>query len=198
MTRDATVQRQTKETAIDVALRLEGSGRVEVDTGIGMLDHMLEQLGKHGGLDLKVKASGDLHVDAHHTVEDVGLALGKALNNALGDRAGIARMADRTVPLDEALVHVALDLSGRPYAAVDLRFTTAQAGELPTALVAHFLESLAQEGRFALHVRQLAGGANDHHSMEAAFKALARALRDAVRVIEGEGSVPSTKGTLTA
>ena len=198
MTREATVQWGTKETAIDVSLRLDGSGQIDVDTGIGMLDHMLDQLGKHGGFDLKLKATGDLHVDAHHTVEDIGLALGRAFNDALGDRAGIARMADRAVPLDEALVHVVLDLSGRPYAAIDLRFATAQAGELPTALVPHFLESLAQEGRFALHVRQLAGGANDHHSMEAAFKALARALRDAVSIIEGGGSVPSTKGTLTA
>ena len=197
MTRDATVERQTKETNIDVALRLEGQGRVDVQTGIGMLNHMLEQLGRHGGFDLKVHASGDLHVDAHHTVEDIGLALGKALNDALGDRAGIARMADRTVPLDEALVHAALDLSGRPYTAIGLTFGAGMAGELPTALVPHFFESFAQEGRFALHLRQLAGD-NDHHIMEAAFKATARALRDAVVVVDPDGVVPSTKGTLTA
>jgi imidazoleglycerol-phosphate dehydratase len=197
MVREASVQRQTKETAIDVALRLEGHGQVDVQTGIGMLDHMLEQLGRHGGFDLKVHASGDLHVDAHHTVEDIGLALGKALNDALGDRAGIARMADRTVPLDEALIHAALDLSGRPYTAIGLTFSAGMAGELPTALVPHFFESFAQEGRFALHLRQLAGD-NDHHIMEAAFKATARALRDAVVVVDPDGVVPSTKGTLTA
>jgi imidazoleglycerol-phosphate dehydratase len=197
MTRDATVQRQTQETKIEVALRLEGRGRVDVQTGIGMLNHMLEQLARHGGFDLKVKASGDLHVDAHHTVEDIGLALGKALNDALGDRAGIARMADRTVPLDEALIHAALDLSGRPYTAIGLTFSAGMAGELPTALVPHFFESFAQEGRFALHLRQLAGD-NDHHIMEAAFKATARALRDAVVVVDPDGVVPSTKGTLTA
>ncbi|PZC46282.1 MAG: imidazoleglycerol-phosphate dehydratase [Chloroflexi bacterium] len=197
MVREATVERQTKETKIDVALRLEGRSRVDVSTGIGMLDHMIEQLGRHGGLDLKVHAQGDLHVDAHHTVEDIGLALGKALNDALGDRAGIARMADRTVPLDESLVHAALDLSGRPYTAIDLRFSAGMAGELPTPLVPHFFESFAQEGRFALHLRQLAGD-NDHHIMEAAFKATARALRDAVLIVDPAGVVPSTKGTLTA
>ncbi|MCY3918616.1 MAG: imidazoleglycerol-phosphate dehydratase HisB [Chloroflexi bacterium] len=197
MTREATVRRETKETSIEVVLRLEGGGRVDVTTGIGMLNHMIEQLGRHGGFDLKVHADGDLHVDAHHTVEDIGLALGKALNEALGDRAGIARMADRTVPLDEALVHAALDLSGRPYTDIGLRFSAGMAGELPTPLVAHFFESFAQEGRFALHLRQLAGE-NDHHIMESAFKATARALRDAVAVIEAEGGAPSTKGTLSA
>ncbi len=196
MTREATVRRETKETSIEVVLRLEGGGRVDVATGIGMLNHMIEQLGRHGGFDLKVHAVGDLHVDAHHTVEDIGLALGKALNEALGDRAGIARMADRTVPLDEALVHAALDLSGRPYTDIGLRFSAGMAGELPTPLVAHFFESFAQEGRFALHLRQLAGE-NDHHIMESAFKATARALRDAVVVIEAGGVVPSTKGTLS-
>ena len=161
-----------------------------------MLNHMLEQLGRHAGFDLKVHAQGDLHVDAHHTVEDIGLALGKSLDDALGSRAGIARMADRTVPLDEALVHAAIDLSGRPYTAIGLSFSAGMAGELPTVLIPHFFESFAQEGRFALHLRQLSGD-NDHHIMEAAFKATARALRDAVQIIDPEDAVPSTKGTLT-
>jgi len=198
MVREATIRRATKETEIDVALRLEGRGKADVETGIGMLDHMLSQLGKHGGFDLMVRAQGDLEVDAHHTVEDLGLAVGQALNEALGNRAGVARMADRTVALDEALVQVVVDLSGRPYASIGLTFSGERVGELPTAMVGHFLHSLAQEGRLTLHVRQMAGE-NDHHIMEAAFKALARALRDAVEVIEGDPeSVPSTKGTLEA
>lgn len=195
--REASVHRLTKETEIDVRLRLDGRGQADIDTGIGMLDHMLEQLARHGGLDLAVKATGDLHVDTHHTIEDIGLAVGKALNDALGDRTGIARMADRTVPLDETLVHVALDLSGRPYAAVGLTFQSPAVGELPTQMIPHLLTSLAHEARLTLHVRQLAGD-NDHHIMEAAFKALARALRDAVAIVDAPDAVPSTKGTLTA
>ena len=194
--REGVVHRQTNETVVECRLNLDGSGHFDVTTGIGMLDHLLEQLAKHGAFDLTLRAEGDLERDAHHTVEDVGLALGKALDQALADRAGIARMADRTVPLDEALVHVAVDLSGRPYAAVDLQFVGTVIGELPTQLVAHCLESIAQEGRLALHVRQLRGE-NDHHIAEACFKALARALRDAVAVAESGSSVPSTKGTLT-
>ena len=196
--REATVERTTKETAIAVTWNLDGRGQTNVETGIGMLDHMLEQLGKHGRFGLWVRATGDLHVDAHHTIEDVGLALGQALNRALGDRAGIERMADRSVALDEALVQVVVDLSGRPYASVDLRFSAPVVGALPTQMVAHLLESLAMEARITLHVRQISGD-NDHHIMEAAFKALARALRDASRVHrEWAGDVPSTKGTLTA
>jgi imidazoleglycerol-phosphate dehydratase len=195
--RESTIQRRTKETEIDVALRIEGTGQVEVDTGIGMLDHMVEQLARHGGFDLTVKASGDLSVDSHHTVEDLGLSLGQAFNEALGDRGGVARMADRTVPLDEALVQVVLDLSGRPYSEIGLTFHGAMVGELPTQMVTHLLQSFAQEARITLHVRQLAGD-NDHHIMEAAFKALARAMRDAVTLIESPQSVPSTKGTLAS
>ena len=195
--RESTIQRRTKETEIDVALRVEGTGQVEVDTGIGMLDHMVEQLARHGGFDLTLKASGDLSVDSHHTVEDIGLSLGQAFNEALGDRGGVARMADRTVPLDEALVQVVLDLSGRPYSEIGLTFRAAMVGELPTQMVTHLLQSFAQEARITLHVRQLAGE-NDHHIMEAAFKALARAMRDAVTLIESPQSVPSTKGTLTS
>ena len=193
--RTAQLDRVTNETNISISLNLDGDGRAEIATGVGMLDHMLNQLARHGALDLTVHASGDLHVDAHHTVEDTAITLGRALNEALGDRAGIARFADRSVPLDEALIHVALDLSGRPYSAVALEFPSPMIGQLPSHMAIHFLETLAHEGRLALHVRQLAGR-NDHHILEATFKALARALRDAARVVE-EGSAPSTKGTLS-
>ena len=195
--RESTIHRTTRETEIDVALNLDGSGRYEVETGVGMLDHLLEQLARHGAFDLTLRATGDLDRDAHHTVEDVGLTLGKALDEALGDRAGIARMASALVPLDEALVQVAVDLSGRAHAAIDLRFPGDTMGQLPTQLVNHLLESIAQAGRLTLHVRSLAGE-NDHHIAEAAFKALARALRDAVALdARAAGTVPSTKGTLT-
>ena len=192
--RTAKLERRTAETRISVELSLDGEGRAEIATGVGMLDHMLNQLARHGGLDLTVAAEGDLHVDAHHTVEDAAITLGRALNEALGERAGIARFADRSVPLDEALIHVALDLSGRPYSAIALEFPSPMIGQLPSHMAVHFLETLAYEGRLALHVRQLAGR-NDHHILEATFKALARALRDAVRVIED--APPSTKGTLS-
>ena len=195
--RESTIHRATRETEIDVALNLDGLGRYEIETGVGMLDHLLEQLARHGAFDLTLRATGDLDRDAHHTVEDVGLALGKAFDEALGDRAGIARMANALVPLDEALVQVAVDLSGRAHAAIDLRFPGDTMGQLPTQLVSHLLESIAQAGRLTLHVRSLAGE-NDHHIAEAAFKALARALRDAVALdARAAGTVPSTKGTLT-
>ena len=193
--RSSSVIRETGETSIRVELELDGSGAASVETGVGMLDHMLHQLARHGGFDLKVQASGDLHVDAHHTSEDVAISVGRALDEALGDRAGIARFADRTVPLDEALIQVALDLSGRPYAAIDLEFPAPMIGELPSSMAKHILETIAHEGRLALHVRQLAGE-NEHHIIEATFKALARCLRDAVRVVEESGA-PSTKGTLS-
>ena len=194
--RSATVTRDTGETSIRVELELDGSGRADVSTGVGMLDHMLHQLARHGAFDLSVQASGDLHIDAHHTSEDVAIAVGRALDEALGDRAGIARFADRTVPLDESLIQVALDLSGRPYAAIDLNFPAPMIGELPSSMARHILETVAHEGRLALHVRQLAGE-NEHHIIEATFKALARCLRDAVRVVEESGA-PSTKGTLSS
>lgn len=193
--RTATVIRQTAETSIQVELDLDGTGRSEAATGVGMLDHMLHQLARHGGFDLSVTATGDLDVDAHHTTEDVAISVGRALNEALGERRGIARFADRTVPLDEALIQVALDLSGRPYAVIDLDFPAPMIGQLPASMAKHVLETIAFEGRLALHVRQLAGE-NEHHILEATFKALARALRDAVRVVEG-GDAPSTKGTLS-
>ena len=193
--RNATVTRETGETSILVELELDGSGQASVETGVGMLDHMLHQLARHGGFDLTVRATGDLHVDAHHTSEDVAIAVGRALNEALGERRGIARFADRTVPLDEALIQVALDLSGRPYAVIDLDFPAPMIGGLPSSMAKHVLETIAFEGRLALHVRQLAGE-NEHHILEATFKALARCLRDAVRVVE-EAGAPSTKGTLS-
>ena len=194
--RTSIVTRETGETSISVELNLDGDGNASVETGVGMLDHMLHQLARHGGFDLTVQASGDLHVDAHHTSEDVAIAVGRAFDEALGDRAGIARFADRTVPLDEALIQVALDLSGRPYAAIDLHFPAPMIGELPSSMAKHILETIAHEGRLALHVRQLAGE-NEHHIIEATFKALARCLRDAVRVVE-ESDAPSTKGTLNS
>lgn len=193
--RNATIIRETGETSIRIELNLDGSGQAAISTGVGMLDHMLHQLARHGGFDLTVKASGDLHVDAHHTTEDVAIALGRALNEALGERRGIARFADRTTPLDEALIQVALDLSGRPYAVINLDFPAPMIGDLPSSMARHILETIAFEGRLALHVRQLAGE-NEHHILEATFKALARCLRDAARIVDESGA-PSTKGTLS-
>jgi imidazoleglycerol-phosphate dehydratase len=179
-----------------VEIDFDGSGKYEVSTGIGMLDHMLEQLARHGVFDLAVEASGDIERDPHHLVEDTGLVLGQALNQALGERRGITRFGHAVVPMDESLVLVALDLGGRPYAAVDLKFEREAIGQLPSENVSHFFEAFAQEGRLNLHVRELAGG-NDHHRIEAAFKGLARALSDAVRVDERiAGQVPSTKDLL--
>ncbi len=194
--RKATVKRETKETKVSVTLALDGSGVTDVSTGIGMFDHLLEQLGKHGMFDLSVKAMGDLQVDAHHTVEDIGIAVGRAFAEALGDRAGIARMGDRTVPLDEALALVSVDISGRGYAVIDVTWSGATAGELPTDLIPHFLDAFAREGGININARVLAG-AIDHHKAEAMFKALARALGDATRVEPRlSGRPASTKGTL--
>lgn len=194
--RRASVSRETRETKVFLELNLDGSGRYQVQTGIGMMDHMVEQLAKHGLFDITVDATGDIERDPHHLVEDVGLVLGQALNQALGERRGITRFGHAVVPMDESLVMVALDLGGRPYAGVDLRFERELLGQLPTENLGHFLDAFAQEGRLNLHVRELAGG-NDHHRAEAAFKALARALSAAVRVDERiAGEVPSTKDVL--
>jgi len=191
-------ERTTSETRVRVNLNLDGTGAARVGTGIGMLDHLIDQIARHSLIDLEVEAQGDTEVDAHHTTEDVAICMGRALNQALGDRNGIVRMADRTVPMDESLVQVAIHLSGRPYAAIDLPFRGERIGTLSTELVEHFLTSFAFEGRMALHVRELAGK-NDHHRAEAAFKALARALGDAIAIDpRREGSIASTKGTLTA
>jgi imidazoleglycerol-phosphate dehydratase len=195
--RTGTARRATKETSIDVDLDLDGSGSTEVSTGLPFFDHMVSQLGRHAGFDLKVEARGDLDVDAHHTVEDVGITLGQVLSEALGDKTGIRRFGSVAVPLDEALVEVALDLSGRPYLAYDIDFPpdTNSLGSPPfdPQLAEEFWRALATSGALTLHVH-LRSGKNTHHIIEASFKGVARALRDAVR-LEG-GGVPSTKGTL--
>jgi imidazoleglycerol-phosphate dehydratase len=191
--RAASVRRETRETTVSLDLDLDGGGRYQVSTGVGMLDHMLEQLARHGGFDITVEATGDIERDPHHLVEDVGLVLGQAIDHALGERRGIARFGHAIVPLDEALVLVALDLSGRPYADIRFEFEREMLGQLPTENIEHFLAAFAQEGRLNLHVRELAGG-NDHHRIEAAFKALARALRQAVTIDPRvAGEIPSTK-----
>jgi imidazoleglycerol-phosphate dehydratase len=196
--RTATVHRKTTETDIQLNLKLDGTGRAEINTGLGFLDHMLQALARHARFDLGVQAQGDLHIDEHHTVEDVGIVLGQALAQALGDRAGIVRMGHAIVPMDEALALVAVDLGGRGYFVFDGHFSGDRIGQVGTTLIPHFFESMAREGRFNLHARLLAG-ADDHHRAEALFKALARALDMAVR-LDGRlaGQIPSTKGTLTA
>jgi len=193
-TRSAEVRRTTKEVDVTVALELDGSGEAAAKTGIPFFDHMLEQLGKHAGFDLSVTASGDLEVDAHHTVEDTGLAVGEALASALGDKAGIRRFGSSTIPLDEALVLVALDLSSRPYLQHDVDAKAKTIGTFDTRLAEEFMRALCQAAGMTLHVRLLAGK-NPHHIVEAEFKALARALGDAVMRVPGRG-VPSTKGKL--
>jgi imidazoleglycerol-phosphate dehydratase len=197
VTREAARRRATKETSVDVDLRVDGTGAVEVSTGLPFFDHMLEQLGRHARFDLTVHADGDLAVDAHHTVEDVGIVLGQCLAEALGDKAGVRRFASCLLPLDEALVEVALDLSGRAYLAYDVPFApdTPGLGSPPfdPQLAEEFWRALATAAAVTLHVR-LREGRNTHHVLEAQFKAVARSLADAVRV-EG-GGVPSTKGTL--
>ncbi len=189
--------RRTKETEISVELVLDGRGRVEVSTGLPFFDHMIEQLGRHGGFDLTVSERGDLSVDAHHTVEDVGIVIGECLAEALGDKAGITRFASLAVPLDEALIEVALDLSGRPYLAYHVAFApdTPGLGSPPfdPQLAEEFWRAFATAGVLTLHVNKREGK-NTHHIVEASFKGVARALRQAVRV-EG-GGIPSTKGTL--
>ena len=194
--RKASIKRETKETQITLELDLDGSGKAEVSTGIGMLDHLIEQIAKHGIIDITLTAKGDLSTDEHHTVEDVGLVLGQGFNEALGDRAGIVRMADATVPLDEALATVAVDLSGRGYAVLDVAWTGDRIGELPVDLVNHLLWSMASEGKMTLNARVLSG-VNDHHKAEVIMKALGRALSMASRPEpRRQGSVPSTKGKL--
>ena len=194
--RAGAVTRRTKETSIDVSLDLDGAGAVEVTSGISFFDHMVSQLGKHGGWDLTVRAVGDLDVDTHHTVEDVGIAVGEAFRQALGDKAGVRRFASGLYPLDEALVEVALDLSGRPFVVYDVPFgEVLPLGDPPfnPEMAGHFWQSFATAAGITLHVTKRAGE-NTHHVVEATFKGVARSLRDAVRV-EGRG-VPSTKGVL--
>jgi len=192
--RGARVERRTRETDIGLTLRLEGEGKSRVNTGIGFLDHLLSALTKHAGFDLELECSGDLQVDDHHTAEDCGLALGKALNEALGDRRGIRRFGSAFAPLDEALARCVVDLSGRPWAEVHLALERPQIGQLAAENVGHVVRSLAMAGRLCIHLDVLRGE-NDHHRAEAAFKALALALREAVS-LAGHGEVPSTKGVL--
>lgn len=192
--RKGALRRATNETQVELTLVLDGVGEATVSTGLGFLDHMLATLAKHARFDLRLTCRGDLEVDDHHTVEDVALALGSALDAALGERRGIERFGSALVPLDEALARVAVDLSGRAFARVDLRLSRESIGAVATENVTHFFRSFAQTARLTLHAEVLAGE-NDHHRIEAAFKALARALRDAVR-LDGSTTVPSTKGVL--
>lgn len=193
--REARCYRRTAETEVQVFLRLDGRGEARVETGIGFLDHMLRHLAVHGLFDLEVQARGDLEVDPHHTVEDVAIVLGQALDQALGDRRGIVRMGHAWVPMDEALAFVAVDLSGRPYAVLDLTFTGPTVGTLPVSLLPHFLETLAVHARMNVHARLLSGR-DDHHRAEALFKALGRALDVATQLDPRRRDIPSTKGTL--
>jgi imidazoleglycerol-phosphate dehydratase len=193
--RKGTVERETNETKIHVELDLDGVGRADIATGVGALDHFLSHLTLHGLFDLTVRAQGDLEVDEHHTVEDVAICLGKALNEALGERAGIVRMAHSYVPMDEALAFVALDLGGRAYAVMEADFATPRIGNLATSLIPHFLETLAYHARMNLHAR-VVYGRDDHHQAEALFKALGRALGAATRMDPRREGVPSTKGVL--
>ena len=195
MTRTAHIHRKTRETEIMVELTLDGTGQADISTGLGFYDHMLHHVAHHGLFDLRIRASGDLHIDEHHTVEDVAIALGQALDEALGDRAGITRMADAFVTMDEALAHVVVDLSGRPYAVFEGAFVSPMIGQLATTLIPHALESLATHARMNLHTRVLYGR-DDHHKAEAIFKALGRALDAATRIDPRRTGVPSTKGTL--
>jgi imidazoleglycerol-phosphate dehydratase len=192
--RASTVSRSTKEVAVTVDLVVDGTGVSEATTGIPFFDHMLSQLGKHAGFDLTVKAEGDLEVDAHHTVEDSGIAVGEALLEALGDKVGIARFGDALVPLDETLVQVALDLSARPYLVYEVDARAEQIGSFDTRLAEEFVRAFAQAAGATIHVRMVSGK-NPHHIVEATFKALAQALRKACARTGGSG-VPSTKGKL--
>jgi len=194
--RSSKIDRQTAETQVSLHLDLDGQGQYEINTGNGMFDHLLAQLSRHGLLDLTLSAKGDVEVGWHHLVEDVGIVLGHALREAVGDARGITRMAHAYVPLDEALALVVVDLSGRGYSVIDTALTDSDLGGLSGDLIDHFLESFSREGGFNLHVRVLAGS-NNHHRAEAVFKGLARALRAAVTLDDRlQGQVPSTKGTL--
>ncbi|MYA60664.1 MAG: imidazoleglycerol-phosphate dehydratase HisB [Chloroflexi bacterium] len=194
--RTAEISRVTGETDINVRLDIDGQGRAEIDTPIGFMNHMLHALAKHSMIDLTVKATGDIETGSHHTVEDTAIVIGRCLAQALGDGAGIVRMSSKHVPLDEALSHAVLDLSGRGYPVIDMA-STSNAGDFSPDMARHFFESMAAEGRFNLHLTVLRG-TNEHHMIESAFKAFARALREAATVDpRAGGAVPSTKGTLS-
>ena len=190
------IKRETKETGVAVELVIDGRGEFDIKSGTRIFDHLLSHLAQHGLFDIKIAVSGDFGADPHHAVEDVAISLGRAFNEALGERRGITRMAHSVVPMDEALVMVAVDFGGRGYAVVEAPFSSEYIGELPSDLVRHFLESFAIEGRLNLHVRVLSG-VNDHHKVEALFKALGRALDAATRIDERIlGDIPSTKGII--
>jgi imidazoleglycerol-phosphate dehydratase len=194
--RTATVQRQTSETSISVEVNLDGTGLYEVSTGIGFLDHMLEQLSRHSLIDLKVLTKGDLHVDQHHTTEDTGIAIGEAVAKALGDKKGITRYGHAYAPMDETLTRCALDISGRPWLVFKADFSMPRLGEWDTELIEHWFHSFAQAAGITLHVENLYGS-NNHHVVESCYKALARALRVAVEIDPRKAdSIPSTKGML--
>jgi imidazoleglycerol-phosphate dehydratase len=195
MVRNTNVQRATSETDIRLSLNLDGSGVSQVESGIGFFDHMLTAFTRHGQFDLDVKCRGDLEVDAHHTVEDIGICLGQAFDETLGDKSGITRFGNAVVPMDEALARAIVDLSGRPYLVYEAELEEATVGTFPTELGAEFFRSLADHGRFNLHI-DLLRGSNAHHCLEAIFKAVARALRQAVAMDAGLKGIPSTKGVL--
>jgi imidazoleglycerol-phosphate dehydratase len=192
--RTARVERTTKESSVLVEINLDGTGIISVETGVPFFDHMMSQLGKHSGIDLTIKTNGDVEVDSHHTVEDTALAFGQALREALGDKAGIRRFGDALVPIDESLTQVAIDLSGRPYLVYRQPEIVELIGTFDTTLGKHIWESIVAEARIAIHIRVLEGR-NAHHVFESQFKAVARALRDAIK-LDGVAGIPSTKGTL--
>ncbi len=197
MTRQATIERKTKETSIRASIDLDGTGKGEISTGIGFLDHMLDQLARHGLFDIKLECSGDLHIDFHHTAEDCGIVLGQAFAKALGDKAGITRYADVHLAMDEALTRVAVDVSGRPYLVWHVDFSRPKIGEMDTELFREWFQAFAQNAGITLHVACLYGD-NNHHIAETCYKGLARALRAAVTLDPRQaGRVPSTKGTLS-
>jgi len=194
--RSAQLHRKTNETDIAVSIELDGTGKYDIQTGIGFLDHMLEQLSKHAMIDITLKAEGDLHIDAHHTTEDAGWALGEAFNKALGDRAGINRFAQCMLPMDEALTTVALDISGRPFLVWDVNLPAPKLGEMETELFREWFQAFAMGAKMTVHVRN-EYGVNTHHIVESSFKALARSLRQAIALDpRSEGRIPSTKGVL--
>ncbi len=194
--RTGTVDRKTKETAISVAVDLDGSGRSQISTGIGFLDHMLDQLSRHSLIDLTVKAKGDLHIDFHHTTEDTGICIGEAVAKALGDRKGIRRWGEATVPMDETLTRVALDASNRPYLIWKVTFSKPKLGEMDTELFKEWFQAFAQNAGLTLHIENLYGE-NNHHIVESCFKGLARALRQAIEIDPRKSdAIPSTKGVL--
>ena len=195
MDRIAKIKRHTRETTIELSLNLDGRGESEIQTGVGFFDHMLTHLSKHSRWDLSIKATGDLEVDSHHTVEDVGLCIGGALKDALCDKAGLKRFANASVPMDETLANVAVDISGRPTLVFNVQFTTDKIGDFDVQLIQEFFHAVANTAGLTLHIN-VPYGRNSHHIAEAIFKSAAQALGDATRIIDPAGEVPSTKGSL--